>query len=351
MRYLAESKLEKHKKNKFIRRYRYHLMLSLGAICLVFIYILMSLSPVSAKSRGREVVVAIPVSATANQVGDILEQNELVRNGLVFSLYARYTGLDSRIKAGEYRLNDSYSTPELLRELVQGRLAEMSFTVPEGYTTAQIADLLAAKGLVDRQKFMLAVSEEEFPYSFVQGLPKGEKRLEGYLFPDTYQVDRGSTEVSIIDMMLKRFASVIEELDYQAQAESKGVTLHKALTVASMVEREAMVDEERPLIAGVIYNRLNIDMPLQVDATVQYALGTTKPTLFYEDLEIDSPYNTYKIYGLPPGPIAMPGRTSLLAAIQPDRTEYLYYVAKPDGSHAFATTLAEHNANRERYEE
>lgn len=351
MRLLPGSKPKKHRKNKSIRRYRYYLMLSLGVICLVFVYISMSLSPVSPESGSREVVVEIPVSTTANQVGDILKQNGLVRNDLVFSLYARYTGMDSRIKAGEYILNDSYSTPELLGKLVEGRLAELSFTVPEGYTTAQIADLLAARGLADRQKFLQAVSEGEFSYPFIQGLPKGEKRLEGYLFPDTYQVDRECTEESIIDMMLSRFAGVIEELDYQARAESIGITLHEALTIASMVEREAMVDDERSLIAGVIHNRLDIDMPLQVDATVQYALGTTKPTLYYEDLEIDSPYNTYKIYGLPPGPIAMPGRNSLMAAVQPETTEYFYYVAKPDGSHAFAATLAEHNANRERYEE
>lgn len=351
MRLLPGSKSKKHRKNKFIRRYRYYLVLSLVVICLVFVYISMSLSPVSSENGSREVVVAIPVNATANQVGEILKQNGLVRNYLVFSLYARYTGMDSRLKAGEYILNDSYSTPELLRKLVEGRLAELSFTVPEGYTTAQIADLLADRGLVDRQKFLQAVSEGEFSYPFIQDLPKGEKRLEGYLFPDTYQVDRGCTEESIIDMMLKRFESEIDELDYQAQAEKNGVTLHEALTIASMVEREALVDGERSLIAGVIYNRLKIDMPLQLCATVQYALGTTKPNLYYEDLEIDSPYNTYKIYGLPPGPISMPGRNSLMAAVQPDATEYLYYVAKPDGTHAFATTLAEHDANKERYEE
>ncbi|MDD4767329.1 MAG: endolytic transglycosylase MltG [Desulfotomaculaceae bacterium] len=318
---------------------------------LAAIYLCHSLSPVSPINGSREVVVDIPLSATAHQVGEILKKNELVRNPLVFSLYARYTGMDSRIRAGEYTLNDSFSTPALLRELVKGRLTELSFTVPEGYTTTQIADLLAEKGLADREKFLQAVSEEEFAYSFIQGLPKGEKRLEGYLFPDTYQVDRESKEISIIDSMLKRFADVIDELDYQAQSEKNGVTLHEALTIASLVEREAMVDEERTLIAGVIYNRLRIDMPLQVDATVQYALGETKPILYYGDLEIDSPYNTYKIYGLPPGPIAMPGRDSLLAAVQPAATEYLYYVARPDGTHLFATTLAEHEANKERCEE
>jgi UPF0755 protein len=335
---------------KILNRYRYHVFLLLAIICLLFIYVLVTLSPVASRSKGREVVVAIPVSATANQVAEILKQNELIRSPGFFSLYARYTGQDSQIKAGEYRLNSSFSTQELLRELVEGRLSEQSFTVPEGYTTAQIADLLASKGLADKADFLKAVSTAEFEYPFLQNLPAGDKRLEGYLFPDTYQVASDSTAVSIIDMMLARFADEMEELDYAAQAQRSGVTLQEAVIIASLIEREALVDAERPLIAGVIYNRLKIDMPLQLCASVQYALGATKPELSYQDLEIDSPYNTYKIYGLPPGPISMPGRKSLLAAVQPAATDYLYYVAKADGTHAFATTLAEHEANKELYE-
>lgn len=259
--------------------------------------------------------------------------------------------MDGRIKAGEYRLNNGLSTPEVLRELVDGRLAIQSFTVPEGFTIAQVADLLVSKGLINREKFFLAVAGDNFPYSFTQGLPKGDRRLEGYLFPDTYQVTRGIGESSIVELMLKRFEKEMNDLNYQVQANRAGMTLHQALTVASMVEREARIDEERPLIAGVIHNRISRSMPLQIDATVQYALGSGKPKLYYKDLEIDSPYNTYRIQGLPPGPIAMPGKSSLLAAVKPARTEYLYYVAKPDGSHAFATTLSDHNANKERYQQ
>jgi UPF0755 protein len=336
---------------KFISKYSYYLMILLGIICLIFIYTGVMLSPVSSPGKAREVVVTVPVSSTANQVGEILKQDGLVRSARYFSLYARYTGMDSRIKAGAYRMNDSFSTPELLRELVGGRLTEQSFTVPEGYTTAQIADLLAAKGLADKTEFLKAVSAAAFDYPFLENLPAGEKRLEGYLFPDTYQVASDSTPVSIVDMMLTRFESEMAELDYGVQAEKNGVTLQEAVIIASLIEREALVDEERPLIAGVIYNRLKIDMPLQLCASVQYALGETKPELSYQDLEIDSPYNTYIIYGLPPGPISMPGRKSLLAAVQPTATDYLYYVARPDGTHLFATTLEEHNANIERSEQ
>lgn len=332
-------------------RYRYFILAPAGVFCLALLYILVALSPVAAKSSARDVVVAIPLQATAGQASKILKQNKLVRSSVVFSLYARWKGMDGRIKAGEYRLSNGLSTPEVLREMVDGRLATLSFTIPEGFTTTQVADLLVSKGLINREKFFGAVADENFPYTFIRGLPKDNRRLEGYLFPDTYQVTRGSSESSVIELMLKRFDLEMSELDYPSRANKLGITLHQAVTIASMVEREAKIDEERPIIAGVIFNRMRRSMPLQIDATVQYALGASKPKIYYKDLEVDSPYNTYRIHGLPPGPIAMPGRSSLLAAVNPAQTEYLYYVAKPDGSHAFATTLAEHNANKERYQQ
>ena len=353
MRFYLSKAAESTKGKKLLwllKRYRYYLIIPFSICCFILLYIFIILSPVSSKGEGRDVVVAVPVKSSAKQVGQILQQSELVRSSLIFSLYARWTGMDNLIKAGEYRISNSLSTPEVLKELVDGQLVAQTFTVPEGFTTVQIADLLASKGLADRDKFLSAVANEDFPYTFLQSLPQGDKRLEGYLFPDTYQVARGSSEKSIIDMMLQRFEKEMKDLDYQTQATAGQVSLHEAVTVASLIEREARIDEERSLIAGVIYNRLNRRMQLQLCATVEYALGTNKPKLYYKDLEIDSPYNTYLIMGLPPGPIAMPGKTSLLAAVHPVHTDYLYYVAKPDGSHAFATTLAEHEANQEMYE-
>lgn len=329
--------------------YRYFVLVVAGFCCIVLLYILSALSPVSTKESARDVIIEVPHRATAAQVGKILKQNGLVRSPLVFRLYARWKGLDGQIKAGEYRLSNSLSTPELLCELVEGQPVMQTFTIPEGFTTAQVADLLASKGLIDREDFFSAVASEDFPYFFTRDLPGGNRRLEGYLFPDTYRITKGSSESSIINMMLKRFEKEIKDLNYKDRAGKLGLTLHQAVTIASMIEREAKIDQEKPLIAGVIYNRMKRGMPLQIDATVQYALGEVKPKIYYKDLEIDSPYNTYKINGLPPGPIAMPGRSSLLAAVNPAQTEYLYYVAKPDGSHAFATTLAEHRANKERY--
>lgn len=337
--------------NKTARYYRYVALSLAGLFCLTFFFVNFMLLPVSSGGAARETVVTIPQQASAGQVGEILEKEGLVRSSLAFRLYTRWKGLDGQIKAGQYRLSSGLSTSQIIMELVNGKTAIQTITIPEGFNTVQVADLLAAKGLVDREKFISAVAYQEFPYSFLDGLPEGERRLEGYLFPDTYYFTSSDSESEIIDTMLNRFEREMDELGYTALAGKNGISLHEAVTIASLVEREAKADEERPLIAGVIYNRLNISMPLQIDATIQYALGENKPVILYKDLEVDSPYNTYKNYGLPPGPIAMPGRASLLAAVNPAETDYLYYVAKPDGYHAFATTLAQHNINKERYQQ
>ncbi len=301
--------------------------------------------------RPAEAVVTIPPSASAREVGVILSRAGLVRSPALFGLYARIRGLDSQIKAGQYRLSKGLSTPVILSELISGRLAVQVFTIPEGFTTEQIADLLAWKELVERDVFLWAVAGGDFSYPFLKDLPAGQRRFEGYLFPDTYEVRRGVSEEELIRLMLERFEKEIAHLDYISLAHRSGLSLHQAVTVASMVEREAQVDEERPLIAGVIFNRLKNSMPLQIDATVQYALGAQKQKIYTKDLRVKSPYNTYLIKGLPPGPIAMPGRASLLAAVSPARIDYLYYVARPDGTHAFAKTLAEHNANKKKYQQ
>jgi len=334
---------------KWLARYKFYCMIPAGFICLIILSGLALLLPVSPQDESGDVIVIVPLQASAGQVGKILQQNNLVRSTMAFSLLARWKGKDGQIRAGEYKLNGGLSTPQILAELINGRLVAQVFTIPEGFTTAQIADLLVDKGLINRERFYEAVAGYNFNYPFIQGLPKNEKRLEGYLFPDTYQVTRGISESSIIELMLDRFEKEIDELGYLTLTREAGLTLHQAVTIASLVEREAKVEEEKPLIAGVIYNRLSCNMPLQVDATVQYALGANKPQLSYKDLEVDSAYNTYLMQGLPPGPIAVPGRSSLLAAVHPVVTGDFYYVAKPDGSHAFARTLAEHNANKERY--
>lgn len=324
-----------------------------AAVFLVILALVFGISlfyPPSPPGMGRTTSVVIPRMSSSEAIGLLLKEKGLVRSARAFSLYARLRGVDGKLKAGRYTLTTSQSLPELVDRLVKGGTEVKVVTIPEGYTVNQIADLLEREGLVSRQEFLVAAAAEDFPYPFIKNLPPGPNRLEGYLFPDTYYLECNQTPKEIIEVMLSRFAQKIKELDYNRKAEEAGLTLHQAVTIASMVEREAKVDEERPIIAGVIFNRLKLGMPLQVDATVQYALGTHRAKLYYRDLGVNSPYNTYLFRGLPPGPIACPGEASLLAAVRPAPTDYLYYVARPDGTHAFARTLEEHNANKKKYQ-
>ncbi|HEU4964783.1 MAG TPA: endolytic transglycosylase MltG [Bacilli bacterium] len=302
---------------------------------------------------GKAVEVEIKPGAGAVEIGVELERKELIRNATFFKWYLSFEGKGSELKAGSYYLTQGMSMEEITRVLVEGdaHYGTTQFTIPEGLNLEQIADKLADDGLVDKQKFLDEADNGTFDYDFVAAIPKQEgmkHRLEGYLFPDTYEVMKDADEHVIIDTMLKQTDAVLTP-EWRAEMDKRQMTVHQILTLASLVEREARVSKERPTIAGVIYNRLHTDPPmkLQIDATVQFALGKTKETLLYEDLEIDSPYNTYLHEGLPPGPIASPGRESIQAAIYPAQHDFLFYVTKNDGSgeHYFAATFAEHEQN------
>ncbi|ACA59431.1 endolytic transglycosylase MltG [Candidatus Desulforudis audaxviator] len=296
------------------------------------------------------VLVEIPARASTGQIGAILADKGLIRNATAFRLYARFRRLDAVLKAGEYELSPSLSTPEIIEILAQGRARLVAFTIPEGLTLKQTAVLLADRGFVDADVFTRLLDEKAASHPLLSGLPEEQRSLEGYLFPDTYMISIGTSEEQIIRLLLARFEEETARLDLERRAAAHGLNLHEAVTLASLIEREARVAEERRVISGVLHNRLKRNMLLQVDATIIYALGDfDRQVVLYRDLEVDSPYNTYRYSGLPPGPIASPGRDSLIAAVDPDQHDYLYYVAKPDGTHAFSRTLAEHNANKRRY--
>ncbi len=281
-----------------------------------------------------------------SQIALDLKEQGLIKNKKVFLLYARLTGKLNKFKAGQYLLTPSLNIPEITDKLVEGKVATTNFTIPEGYTLRQIAEVLANKGIAEEEEFWQAAKEENFDYPFLQGLPKNELRLEGFLFPDTYTIPKGMEVEKILDIMLKRFNEVYENLP----ANKGSLSIQEAVTLASIVEGEAVVDEERPIIASVFYNRLKIKMRLQSDATVQYAFKERKKRVLLKDLEIESAYNTYQNSGLPPGPIGSPGEASLRAVMEPAETDYLYFVATKDGSgeHLFAKTLTEHNRNKAR---
>lgn len=313
-------------------------------------YVWAQLQPVKTDSP-QAVAVTIPSGANSKQIGQILEENNLVRDSRIFSYYVRYKGLSSRLQAGDYRFTPGEPLDSILGKLANGEtyVETFTFTIPEGFTVEQIADRLAEQGVINKETFLKEVNEGTFSYDFVKNIPERPEikyRLEGYLFPETYEMKAGSTEREIIDRMLAQFAEEIKP-EWQEELEKNKITLHQAVTLASIVEREVRSDKERAKVAGVYFNRLAKNMLLQADATIQFIFGEQKEIVTYDDLKIDDPYNTYLYPGLPPGPIASPGRQALAAAIYPEQHDFLYYVTKKDGSgeHYFAKTYAEHQRN------
>jgi UPF0755 protein len=254
----------------------------------------------------------------------------------------RRWGLAGKLKAGYYRLAPTMSAREIAEKIASGEVATEKVTFPEGFTVRQIAERLAEKGLCSEQDFLAAaIPANASGVPLPTGNSLSAQSLEGYLFPATYVFEYGRKPSALVREMTGAFRSRVVQGMSDDLAHS-GRTLHETVTVASMIEREAKVEKDRPLIASVIYNRLKKGIPLQIDATVLYALGEHKERITGKDLQVDSPFNTYGHKGLPPHPICNPGEASIRAALRPAKTDYLYYVARPDGSHAFTKTYAEH---------
>jgi UPF0755 protein len=292
-------------------------------------------------------LVTIPAGSSTRDVADLLQQEGLVRDANVFRYYARYRKLDAALQGGEYELSAAMTPEEILQKLARGEVVVRRFTIPEGLTVAEIADLLAEKQLVDRERFLQAAATSKLAEPYLPSDVPLAQPLEGYLFPSTYDYRPGVTEAEILEMMFAGWQQVFTPA-LQEKANALGLTIHQAVTLASIIEEEAQAAAERPVISGVYHNRLEIGMKLDADPTVAYAVG--KPVgepLLYADLEVESLYNTYRNPGLPPGPIASPGLASLEAAVSPAEHDYWYFVAKADGSgeHYFAATLDEQDAN------
>lgn len=299
--------------------------------------------------ESEQIVVEIPMGSSSAGIAKILQQSGVIRNHLVFRFYARYMGYDGRLKAGEYELSPSMTIDEILAKLNRGEGIQryIRITIPEGLRVEQVASRLEGQGVVDEDKFLRLLSEKQFDYWFLEDIPQSPYPAEGYLFPDTYHLEEEPTEEEIIHRMLRGFEEVFDST-YRQRADELGMTVHEVVNLASIIEREAMLKEERPVISAVFHNRLQRNMLLQSCATVQYALGEVKPVLSTRDTQIDSPYNTYIYTGLPPGPIASPGRDALHAALYPADSDYLYFVLRGDnsGGHYFSKTFSEHLNNQ-----
>ena len=297
---------------------------------------------------GTPIAVMIPKGASTWRIGEDLARAGLVRDARALVIATMLRRAAGRLRHGEYLLAPSQSALQIVDALVKGEVVLHRVTIPEGYTIRQIADLLSVAGLADGDRFLnLALrGGRGLRRPGLADLPVDS--LEGYLFPDTYQFARGLETEGLLGAIVDRFETAVG-ITLRSSAEARGVTLHQLLTVASMIERETRVPDERRIVASVIYNRLAKGMRLEIDATVLYALGRHKDVVTLEDLAVDSPYNTYRYPGLPPGPIANPGLAAITAAAGPAQTPYLFYVLKPDGHHYFSRTLEEHRAAIRRY--
>lgn len=305
--------------------------------------------PVSNDSMPRVFVIA--PGESVNEIAERLQRQGLIRDATLFRLYVRLRGLDATIRAGTFILRPSMNMEQIALALQRSTANDVQVTIPEGLRREEIADRLEAELGISADAFRAATSRASaYSYPFLQGLPS-DATLEGFLFPDTYRLPKDPTAQDVVLRMLDNFAVKAAPLLEQAREEGKDP--YAVLIVASIVEREAVIPEERPLIASVYWNRLRVGQPLQADPTVQYALGYQpeqgtwwKRNLTLEDLRYVDPagYNTYVNPALPPGPIANPGRASIEAALRPARTDYYYFVAScnGDGSHQFSVTFAEH---------
>jgi UPF0755 protein len=289
--------------------------------------------------------IDIPEGTTFRQLATLLEREHLIASQWGFLLLGRLTWMDRRILAGEDALHAGMRPTEILRELRNGHVVLYPVTIPEGYTVAQIAGLLEQKGLADKAEFLWLAHD----WDFIRTLELDVAGLEGYLFPNTYRIARHTKTKEIISTMVADLRQAFTP-ELRARAREINMSMHQVLTLASVIEKETSVDGERELISAVFHNRLRRKIPLQSDPTVIYGLGTYDGNLRKRDLSVASPYNTYRIRGLPPGPIASPGAQSIRAALFPAQTSFLYFVSRNDGTHVFSSTLAEHNRAVNKYQ-
>ena len=320
---------------------RFLLLVGIAVIVSLAMLFLIANGPVNTDPSALNQVIRIKEGMSAGSVADLLEKEELISNSFIFRLFLRVFGAEEHIQAGYYLLNPSMSALEIIDHLRTGDVTIERVVIPEGYEIKQIAQLMANRGLADKDRFIELASNAYLVYGDDLPLDLPIESLEGYLFPDTYHFSWDQSEEDLIIQMVNRFIQVVQGEIAELLQDSQ-FTLHEIITLASVVEREIMVDRERPLVASVYLNRLEIDMPMQADPTVRYVMSEDRPQVLYRDLEIESPYNTYRNRGLPPGPIASPGLASILAVLEPAETDYLFFVSKGDGTHQFSRTFNEH---------
>lgn len=325
-----------------------------GAVLGGFLYVSSALKPLDPASNEYK-NVEIPIGSSVTSIATILEEEEIIKDAKIFKYYIKFKS-EAGFQAGKYELSPSMTFDQIIESLKTGRvMKEVAFkiTLPEGLWLEDIAGIIAKQTGQTQEEVFTTLNDpefinkmmEEFPFLLTDDIYNEAVKypLEGYLFPATYSFyeDEESLE-DIVRKMLNKTSDVL--LQYQGELEANQSTVHEVLTFASLIEEEATEKVDRHTISSVFYNRLEIGMPLQTDPTVLYAKGEHQERTLFEDLEIESPYNTYKNPGLPPGPISNPGVMSIEAALNPEETNYLYFLATPEGTVLFSETLDEHNA-------
>lgn len=305
------------------------------------------------KNSKKDIIVDIPNGSTINTISDILYENNLIKNKTLFKVIAKFSNKIPQMKSGKYLLKQSYSNNDIINTLVSGKIYQdgIKVTIPEGSTSNEVIDILLSKKLGNKQKYeKLIKSPKDFYNEFSYLNEKDITSLEGFLYPQTYYFDKNSDEKKILSKMLAEFNKVYTN-KLRKRQKDLNMSLLEVVILSSIVEKEAVLDEDRPIIASVFYNRLEVGMPLQSDATIQYIFPERKKIVTYNDLKIDSPYNSYKNKGLPPTPIANPGIKSIEAVLYPEDTEYKYFVAKIDGGNNYSETYEQHLKYEKEYKE
>jgi len=301
---------------------------------------------VSVGKNTHSITLSIPPGATLKKISKDLKNLSLIRNASAFRLLANIRQKQTQIQIGEYELNQSMPPMDILKAITSGKTVLHPITIPEGYRISEIADLLTETISTNKEIFIKESRNKEL----LNKLDITSDSLEGYLFPETYHFSKHTTEKKIIQTMLNTFQQRMKTRKILNQIQSSNMSLHEIITLASLIEKETGMNGERKHISSVFHNRLKKKMRLQTDPTVIYAIENFDGNIRKKDLAIDSPYNTYRYKGLPPGPIASPGMKSIVAALNPIKTNHLYFVSKKDGSHQFSSNLKEHNRAVQKYQ-
>jgi UPF0755 protein len=355
---IAEKLIEQQKEARVVRKIV--LITAIAGLLLIgalggggYYYVTSALKPVEENSK-KNINVTIPIGSSTTGIGKILEEKGVIRDARIFKYYVKFKN-ESGFMAGDYSMKPSMTIPEIVSSLKTGKVMQevvMKITIPEGKQLFQIAGIIAEKTEQDPEVIFKQLNDKEFVKKMMGKYPdvlteailndKVKYPLEGYLFPATYPFySEKPTVEEIVTIMLTKTRDVIGE--FRGQMEEKNMSVHEVMTMASLIEEEATEKVDRDKIASVFYNRMKADMMLQTDPTVLYAHGEHKDRVFFKDLEIDDPYNTYKNKGLTPGPIANPGIMSIEATLAPADTDYLFFLATSTGDVIFTRTLAEHN--------